>query len=134
MRHLVVIFTLLTLAGCTASAPPATEQQLSECRQAMDKIFEGLEMYAADHEGEYPETLDQLKTESPVLKKPYLTQIPPEPAGASFTYQKKENGFLLGTSGDYTALQAERGFPRMSSQGRFAKTQEELQPPEPAEE
>ena len=112
----------VSLAGCTGPSPqaPATAEELNTLKSNMNETFGALEMYSADNQLQYPSSLDQLKPK-------YLDEIPRDPvARQALSYQKTEEGFLLGSKGDYKALGAEKGFPKMNQDGFFVKKAEEF--------
>ncbi|HIB64146.1 MAG TPA: hypothetical protein EYO33_03235 [Phycisphaerales bacterium] len=112
---LIVLF----LAGCgqpstpQTSAAPAKKEELNLLKTRMNDAFAALEMYSVDNDYKYPPNLDKLRPK-------YLDEIPLDPVSRQpIVYQKTETGFLLGGSGDYSSLEAEKGFPKMNQDGFF---------------
>lgn len=118
-----LLLGLLTMSGCTGPAPPqapATAEEVKTLKKHMNAAFAALEMYSADNGLNYPASLDNLKPK-------YLDEIPRDPVSRKpLVYNKTEDGFLLGSSGDYSAVEAESGFPKMNQDGFFVKKASEF--------
>jgi hypothetical protein len=106
--------------------------QLTACKSNLKNIGTALEMWATDHEGRYPESLQQLTPE-------YLRAIPECPAAGmdtysdSYTMSKGEDAqgdsFELYCKGHNHAERLEEDFPRYNSlQGILESPSERLDP------
>lgn len=122
-RLLAILLVLAGLWGCTgpsAPAAPATEEELSQLKTRMTRVFGALEIYAADNSLKYPSNLEELSPK-------YLEAAPLDPVSRqSIRYEKTDDGFLLSASGDYSDLGAEKGFPKMNQDGFFVKKDSEF--------
>ena len=117
--RLAAIIILMFLAGCTqptsqqTSAAPAKKEELNLLKTRMNDAFAALEMYSVDNAYKYPPSLDNLRPK-------YLDEVPLDPVSRKpIIYHKTETGFLLGGSGDYSSLEAEKGYPKMNQDGFF---------------
>lgn len=122
-RLLLLLLTLLFITGCSGPTPPpspATENEVDELKTRMTEVFSALEMHAADNTLSYPGSLD-------VLIPKYLDEVPLDPVSRQpIKYQKTDTGFLLSVSGDYSAQEAEEGFPKMNQDGFYVLKQSEF--------
>jgi hypothetical protein len=124
MRRLFLLLFAATLfSGCTttnapsvtATPTPLSKAHFKELRLRMNDAFAGLEIYASDNSQAYPDNLD-------VLIPRYLDAVPIDPvSGKPIVYEKTEEGFQLGASGDYAELGAEPGFPKMNQDGFYER-------------
>lgn len=90
----------------------------------MNDAFAGLEMYSVDNDYKYPQKLD-------LLIPKYIDEIPLDPVSRKpVIYKKTDQGFFLSASGNYSALGAETGFPKMNQDGFYVKKESEF-PSEP---
>lgn len=87
----------------------------------MTTLFGALEVYAHDHDLQYPENPEALVPD-------YLERLPSDPKnGERLVYRKTENGFLLEAAADYTSDGAEtKGFPKMNQDGFFVWKEEDF--------
>lgn len=122
-KRIVILLLLASLWGCagpSAPAAPATGEELSQLKIRMTRAFGALEMYAADNSLTYPQSLKDLMPK-------YLDVAPLDPVSRqAIFYEKTEDGFLLGASGDYSKLDADPGFPKMNQDGFFVKKESEF--------
>jgi hypothetical protein len=129
-RLLTVFVAILALAvglaGCQSQtsspvkAPSSVEATVQELKAEMTDAFAGLEMYAADHELQYPESLDVLIPE-------YIDSVPIDPLSQGpVGYEKTARGFRLSAHGNYSEAGAEVGFPKMNQDGFFVLKESEF--------
>lgn len=113
----------LCLSGCAhqgaqatssvGTPVPASQEETNTLKKHMSRTFAALEMYAADNGSHYPKELGNLVPR-------YLEGVPRDPVSREpLTYEKTDEGFLLGCEGDYSAVNAEPGFPKMNQDGFF---------------
>ncbi len=80
----------------------------------MTEGFGGLELYAAEHAGSYPDDWNSLVPK-------YLDTLPLDPkSDLPLLYQKTASGYLIKPSADYRHSGASPGFPQMDQDGFFA--------------
>ena len=104
----IALILILTTLYWSSSSPSRQRQQLSACRQNLQKIFVALQIYANDHAGRFPdgagartseEALDVLvpryTVDTPVFICPG-SKDPPLPAGESFRQRKISYAFYAG--------------------------------------
>lgn len=100
-------------ASASGTPAPASQEETNTLKKHMSRTFAALEMYAADNGSNYPKQLGDLVPR-------YLEEVPRDPVSRELlTYEKTADGFLLGCKGDYSALKAEPGFPKMNQDGFF---------------
>lgn len=69
------------LVGSFLGVPTMEAKRGLECHSHRSEIIEALRAYAADNNGTYPVSLEQLKQISPSSHKPYMEKIPTCPVG-----------------------------------------------------
>lgn len=109
----LVLTLIIGCGGKVAPPAPATQEEATALKKHMNIAFAALEMYSVDNSLAYPHDLA-------ILKPKYLDEIPFDPVSRqALTYEKTPDGFLLGTKGDYSGLNAEPGYPKMNQDGFF---------------
>lgn len=116
-RLILLALSALAVLGCggrPAPEAPASQEETATLKKRMSIAFAALEMYSVDNRSQYPNDLSTLKPK-------YLDEIPIDPVSRKpLSYEKTADGFLLSTGGDYSAVQAEPGYPKMNQDGFFA--------------
>lgn len=113
---LVIALVAFTVFGCEAGTKeiaPASPEETTLLKKRMNEAFAALEMYSVDNGSRYPADLS-------VLIPKYLDEIPIDPVSRTpISFERTSDGFLLGAKGDYGAVKAEPGYPKMNQDGFF---------------
>ncbi|MEW6282998.1 MAG: hypothetical protein AB1758_30575 [Candidatus Eremiobacterota bacterium] len=111
------ILWLLLAAACGVPSGPSEAEKAALCQKNLEHLWEPLEFYMSDHQGQYPPRLEDLATaRSPALKEPYVKEIPPCPPGWSYAYETAPGRYTLICRGNFRAADLEEGYPRMTSE------------------
>ena len=89
-RTMKALILLILMVGGAAAQPPSRELGLlAETRNKLKNVATALEMWAVDHQGQYPERLDQLVGS-------YLRTIPGQlDGGRHWNYRREPGGYSL---------------------------------------